>query len=79
MKEVNPQRLQAELIELYEDYLARADYEERAKELDGVWAGSFLLPPAVEKAIDAVSFMYIEPRMSKERAQELLSNLKDES
>ena len=79
MKEINPKQLRADLIELYTSYVEQDKefYEQQAKNLDGVWAGSFLLPKEIEKAIDAVSFLYLHPRMTQEQAQEILKALKN--
>ena len=78
--EINPSALRKELIEIYSDYIS--DNEERRKEamkkamdLDGVWSGSFLFPAPIERALGGLTYLYVDPKLSKEKAREILEEL----
>ncbi len=81
--EINPKKLKKKLIEIYSNYLS--DNKElvkkakrKAMELDGLWSGSFLFSKAIEKALSGLTYLYIEPRISKEEAKKILEDLKNE-
>jgi len=78
--EVDLKKLKKELIEIYSDYIS--DNEERRKEamkkamdLDGIWSGSFLFPPPIERALGGLTYLYVDPKLSKEKAKEILEEL----
>ncbi len=81
--EIDLKELKSKLIEIYTNYISD-DYEKHeraiklAKELDGLWSGSFLLPKSVERAINALTYLYVKPKISKEMAKEILMDLKKE-
>ena len=77
MKTINPEVLWEELIEIYEAYVQENKdvYEPKAQELDGLWAGSFLFATETEEALSALTATYTKPRLSNQRAKELLKQL----
>ena len=81
--EINLEKLRRRLILIYSYYLAddnklREKAEKMAMDLDGLWSGSFLLPKTIEKAIGGLTYIYVEPRLSKEKAKKILRDLKNE-
>jgi hypothetical protein len=74
--EIDPDKLKQSLRELYFQYLTdRHSAQQRAKDLDGLWSGSFLLEPSVEFAIHGLRYMYVEPLLSIKEAQHILKTL----
>ncbi len=78
--EINPKKLRKKLIEIYSNYISDnkelvRKAEKDARDLDGMWSGSFLLPEAIENAIGGLTYLYIEPKLSKEKAKKILEEL----
>ncbi|GEM_PF-2709806 len=78
---VDQKKLRKELISIYSRYIsddkkkniaARKD----AKKKDGAWAGVFLFERDIESAIGGLVWLYINPEMSKDKAEIILENLK---
>ena len=80
--EINQKELKEKLIYIYECYIAE-DKElqkrgiEKAKELDGLWSGAFLLKEEIENAIGGLRYMYLEPNISKQEAKIILEKIKN--
>ena len=75
---IDPKKLRNSLIEIYEQYVSgdREKAEGMAKEIDGLWSGAFIFSKEIEKAINNLTGLYIEPKISIDRASELLEDLK---
>jgi hypothetical protein len=78
--DINQQDLKEKLIYIYECYLSqdktiRKKGVEKAKDLDGLWSGSFLLKKEIENAIGGLRYMYLEPRLNKQKAKKILEEL----
>lgn len=74
------EKLRKELIELYKDYVKEEDYVEKAKDLDGLWSGSFLFPKELETALDNITAMYAyDEKLTKKQAKQILKKLRNES
>ena len=79
---INQKELIVKLIEIYKYYIAK-DKElqkkgvEKAKELDGLWSGAFLLKEEIENAIGGLRYMYLEPNISKQEAKIILEKIKN--
>ncbi|MFH1211711.1 MAG: hypothetical protein V1659_02160 [Candidatus Woesearchaeota archaeon] len=76
---VDQAELARQLILIYSRYTDDSlDTEamKKAKDLDGLWSGGFLFDRAVEVALLNLSNVYGELKLNKERAKEILEELK---
>ncbi len=80
--EINQIELKEKLTYIYECYISENKELqkigiEKAKELDGLWSGAFLLKEEIENAIGGLRYMYLEPNISKCEAKKILEKLKN--
>lgn len=79
-EELDLEKLRKELIKLYKKYVKGDDYVEKAKDLDGLWSGSFLFPKELETALDNITAMYAyDEKLTKKQAKQILKKLRNES
>lgn len=81
--EIDPNKLKKDLIYIYECYLSdntdlKKIADEKAREMDGLWSGDFLFKKSIEQAIRGLRYIYLEPKLSKSKAAEILLGLKNE-
>lgn len=75
---VNQEKLRKNLIDVYSDYIideVKAKAVKKAKKLDGLWSGSFLLDESTEEAINNLTSFYTKPLLSKAQAKKILRKL----
>ncbi len=81
--EIDPNKLKKDLIYIYECYLSsntdlnKIAYE-KAQKMDGLWSGDFLFKKPIEKAIGGLRYIYLEPKLPKLQANQILLDLKNE-
>ena len=80
--EINQKELKEKLTYIYECYTSENEELQKiglkkAKELDGLWSGAFLLKEEIEEAIGGLRYMYLNPNISKNKAKEILEKIKN--
>lgn len=80
--EINKNELKENLLGVYTHYVSKDEKTKylginKAKELDGLWSGSFLLEEELEEAINNLTAMYTNPKLSKEKAEKILNKIKN--
>lgn len=79
-KELDLDKLRKELIELYSMYIKEEDYVQKAKDLDGLWSGSFLFSKDLEAALNNITELYAyDQKLPKKQAKKILKMLRNES
>lgn len=77
---VNPKTLRRKLIRIYTDYISddvkKNDASRKAAvKADGLWSGAFMLDKDLESGVGCLVWFYVNPRLSKDRAKQILENL----
>lgn len=78
--EINQKKLREELIYIYRCYVSGNEKlimisKEKAKNLDGLWSGAFVLEKSIEMAIGGLRYLYLEPNLPTEKAKDILNEL----
>jgi hypothetical protein len=80
---IDAEELKEKLIKIYSYYISddkklKKKAKEMAMDLDGLWAGSFLFSKAIENAIGGLTYLYVEPKISKQEAKKILKDLEND-
>lgn len=81
MIDINIDELRKDLIQIYQKYInedTKQEAIEKAKDLDSIWSGAFVLPVDIEEAILCLRYMYLQPSLTNIEAEMYLKKLLEE-
>lgn len=79
--ELNIDLVREDLVRFYKMFIKdKNDYGliDEVKEYDGFWSCDILLPEDVARAVTNLVYFYVEPKLTREAAEEILKALHEE-